>query len=667
MQKLKEKQQTKNLYSFDIFDTIITRKTATPYGIFQLMQNILQKNNNFNWYLKNNFKIIRIETEKFVRNVIAKTKNQEEITLDDIYKCIQKSYSLNDYELEFLKNLEIQCEINNLIPITKNINKIKDLINSDNNVILISDMYHSKTTIKQILTQIDPIFNNIEIFVSSEYKKNKSSGELYKYIKNLYNPQYWEHCGDNIYADYSKAKHNKINAKLYDYPKLKGYEKEALKIENLTTQYIIGTAKNLRLNSNNSKYNFGASFAGPILYQYVNWILENALKENIENLYFIARDGYIPKLIADIIIQHKNINIKTHYIYGSRKAWRIPEENNIDKFVSYILNEYLDKLNGNIISNRMGLTKEEFEKFAGIKCDNKIIKGEKRKNLLKQLLANNEFKTFLFHKFNTKRDITLKYLQQEIDFSKNNFAFVDINGSGRTQDMLTNIISKIYKGNIRTFYFCSELNLSEYPNSIKKIFICSDKYRHAWLELLCRTPYGQTTGYQNNNGIIQPVLENINPQNLINWGYNEYLKGIIDFTTNFVELDKNIKELNQLDFYYKYFNYIIQDSDKETADILGSIPYTNVGSETSIKECSPKYNIFTLILSFFYNSAKTNNLIFISKNRSGKIVKFIINSKLKYKSFRKFLIDIHIHKKREEAFICFFGIKIDLHNLGYKE
>ena len=667
MELLKEYTQVKTLYSFDIFDTLITRKTATPYGIFTLMQNILQNKNNFSSYLKNNFKIIRVESEKFIRKVIKNTQNQEEITLNDIYKCIQNSYSLTDKESEFLKNLEIECEFNNIIPITDNINKIKNLTNSGNKVILISDMYHSLTTIKKILTQIDPIFTNIEIFVSSEIKKTKSGGELYKYIKNLYNPQYWEHCGDNLYADYSKAKHNKIKPKIYKYTQLKDFEKKALKKENLTTQYIIGTAKNLRLNSNSLKYDFGVSFTGPILYQYVNWILENALKENIENLYFIARDGYIPKLIADTIIKNKKINIKTHYIYGSRKAWRIPEEDNINDFISYTFNEYVGELNGNIIADRLGITKKEFQEYTNIKCNNSIIKGRKRKILLNKLLSDNEFKNLLINKYKNKKELILHYLQQEIDFSKNNFAFVDLNGSGRTQDMLTKIISNIYKENIKTFYFCSELNLSNYPNSIKKIFICSDKYRHAWLELLCRTPYGQTTGYKYNNGKVEPILENINPQNLINWGYNEYLKGIIDFTNNFVELDKNIKELNQLDFYYEYFNYIVNDSDKEIADILGSIPYTNVGSETKIKECAPKYNIFTLILSFFYNNTKQNNLIFISKNRSGEIVKFILNSKLKYKSLRKFLIDIHIHKKRHEAYICFLGIKIDLHKLGYKE
>ena len=32
------------LYSFDIYDTLITRKTATPEGIFALMQKQLEEN-----------------------------------------------------------------------------------------------------------------------------------------------------------------------------------------------------------------------------------------------------------------------------------------------------------------------------------------------------------------------------------------------------------------------------------------------------------------------------------------------------------------------------------------------------------------------------------------------------------------------------------------------
>lgn len=65
---------------------------------------------------------------------------------------------------------------------------------------------------------------------------------------------------------------------------------------------------------------------------YVNWAVKHALKHGIECLYFISRDGYHLKRIADVIIKEKHYPIRTKYIYGSRKAWRIPSQfGNIDK------------------------------------------------------------------------------------------------------------------------------------------------------------------------------------------------------------------------------------------------------------------------------------------------------------------------------------------------
>ena len=43
------------MYSFDIFDTLITRRTATPEGIFLLMQENMKKGGRFDPYLTANF------------------------------------------------------------------------------------------------------------------------------------------------------------------------------------------------------------------------------------------------------------------------------------------------------------------------------------------------------------------------------------------------------------------------------------------------------------------------------------------------------------------------------------------------------------------------------------------------------------------------------------
>ena len=53
------------LYSFDIFDTLVTRRVASPNGIFAIMQSILINKTNFSDFIK----IIFIEYELNQKNL----------------------------------------------------------------------------------------------------------------------------------------------------------------------------------------------------------------------------------------------------------------------------------------------------------------------------------------------------------------------------------------------------------------------------------------------------------------------------------------------------------------------------------------------------------------------------------------------------------------------
>ena len=58
------------LYSFDVFDTVITRKTATPQGIWKLMQRELLRERAYVGipeYVRKNFYDLRIRIERLVR------------------------------------------------------------------------------------------------------------------------------------------------------------------------------------------------------------------------------------------------------------------------------------------------------------------------------------------------------------------------------------------------------------------------------------------------------------------------------------------------------------------------------------------------------------------------------------------------------------------------
>ena len=77
------------------------------------------------------------------------------------------------------------------------------------------------------------------------------------------------------------------------------------------------------------------ALGGPMLFPYVYWILEDSKKRGVENLYFIARDGFVLKVIADRIIANKSINLSTYYLIGSRVSWRDPIRNNDPVKIQY--------------------------------------------------------------------------------------------------------------------------------------------------------------------------------------------------------------------------------------------------------------------------------------------------------------------------------------------
>ena len=81
-------QQEQALFSFDIFDTLITRKTATPHGIFALMQDILLKDSRFSdipLYVRENFYEYRKSSEYYQYSYNNCVNNYQDCSFEEIY------------------------------------------------------------------------------------------------------------------------------------------------------------------------------------------------------------------------------------------------------------------------------------------------------------------------------------------------------------------------------------------------------------------------------------------------------------------------------------------------------------------------------------------------------------------------------------------------------
>lgn len=665
---MKKANKEYKLYSFDIFDTLITRKVATPKGIFVLMKDIINQSPQFADLpndVKTNFFNYRTNSEFYLRQINNQWNDGKDISLDMIYNHIQHTYFLTNEQTQAIKELEIQLELDNIIPIKENIEKLKVLLEKGKRVVLISDMYLPEYIIKEMLLKCDPILCQVKLYLSSTLGFMKTKQALFHYVKEQENVEFreWTHMGDNKFADFFCARKLGIKAVLYPYVKFKEYEKSLLEAnsQNPFVQISLGCAKNIRLNKfpNDEKAQLGASLAGPILFPYIYWLLDQAQKRGIERLYFIARDGYILKLIADLIIKENNLPIKTKYIYGSRKAWRISALNLDDdelyrQFIQFTMYEPKK------VNQAFGLTKEEFLSILPKNLHNySTHKPDNR--LAEYLYENKDVLKFAIEKNRAQKNCVINYLKNTIDCTDDKFAFVDLDGSGLTQNCLARLMNNFYDKKIKSFYYavtpacCRSLNLEKYYYYTLKRGNMGNM-----LELLTRAPHGQTLKYADKNEDYKPILEQIDVENFKAWGFDNYINGMLEYCNL---LNQNKYKYIQLDnqvILDIYINYLFLSIDKNTATLLGSIVHTSYGKESD--EFAPKLSVFDAFHYLFRKKVDTDNLMY-SKARSNKFVNSIIEYRQAHPKFRKELINLYINKTQQDAVFTILGIRISFSHL----
>lgn len=639
------------LISFDVFDTLITRKVTSPKVIFELMQNILMEDQFYSdipIFVRQNFYTIRTNIEAFVAENLRINNGKMEISFDDIYNYIEINYSLSNEQKEKLKALEFTTEKNNVVPIKENIEKLEEYYKKGNDVILISDMYLSSAQIRELLLPHIKFINTIKIYVSNEYNSTKKSGKIYKIIKNDFpDTKNWLHIGDNLIADVIQTKLNGIKAKKITPTRILPFEKYLIShLNNYKINITIGHSMSLRCSNKNDKYILGASFAAPILYDYIKWVITQCLNLGINNIYFIARDGFILKKIADTIIRISQFPLKTHYFCSSRKAGRVITEETYYDYLDCIFREsYTNKSIDNILAS-INLNRKDIIKF--LKKNNFSIET------LKQELYNNTLlKKYIINKNRDKSDLFKLYIDQEISKTETKVAFVDSNGSGRTQDFIAKILYNKNKCISYNFYFHTILSVVQKEYSIKCSYIFSPRHLSSFIELLCRANDSQTIGYsKNENNRIIPLKESNKNNYIEKWGFTDYVQGILDYTKSIRDFEiQNKLDLTCLERYPILLNYVREHLDKKTADSIGSIPFSmgSYKNEFEHKEIAPKVNLFNLFTTspFDYISIARSNYF---EKYTVKLIKKIINpttygyiskdNKLAYLKVGKFKINI---------------------------
>lgn len=594
------------MYSFDVFDTLITRRTAVPQGIFALMKDRLikeKKQNRLADYIVDNFFELRIHSEELIRKSKA-SQNVEEITLQDIYMAMAVSGLLNEKQMAYLYDMEVELEIVNVVGIPENVERIKNLLHQGQRVVLISDMYLPADVIRRMLLKVDEVFSNMPLYVSSAFGVRKTTGNLYRKVQEAEQVCYedWTHVGDNMYQDIEVPYRLGIRVEFYSKRKLSYFENNLLKYRGYDSrlQLLIGTAVWARQRSENIHpggsiaRDIGCHYVGPILYSYGEWILEQAVRRKIKRLYFIARDGYLVKKIVDTILCKKKMNLKTYYIYGSRKVWRMSslskEHYNLYQMIIWSHICRIRTLKD--LADILHIPYPELYKYLPGTYEkdeeNNIISMQELEYIVRRLEEDESFQRYHLQKLENERYIVQRYLRQEIDTSDEDFAFVEVSGGGLTQGCLYELMKEWHPEPIRTFFFkVDRVNLVE--KSITYAYMPSFLQNNLTIEMMCRAPHGQTKGYIKEAGRYIPLLENTEADSLISHDFYGYEEGILEFARCMCEVpdvcDQKIGSLSNILLYIKF---IAEEPSKEVLEYFASMPSNETGSGKELVEYAPR-------------------------------------------------------------------------------
>lgn len=497
--------------SFDCFDTIIWRSVDKPTDLFFILQ-------QSNLYQKHELTAhLRMAAERHARDLKFVQLKSREVTLKEIYKQLLPDGDdklINEFiELEISIEAKYQYTPPGIIPV------LKEIIAGGKKIVITSDTYFDKSQIRYFLANCLPaeINSNIyEIFTSSDYQMDKRSGLLSLVCRTLkVNPSTVLHVGDSEEADHKGAIKASVNS--LQFSPLDIAISQMMRMSNIGLSIldpevrksapILSPFKSLysRLNSPvRDDELIGYVGLGPIIFCFVRYIYSEflQLKENHQHLkmVYLLRDGYLPGEACHILAGEevgKYVRISRFASYAA--SFR--SKHDIIKYVSKVImgGRYKDILK-QLLINEDDLLVD----INTINCHDKLINLVSSEKMVKLIVnRSKQYMTRLF-----------KYLQKSCQLTQGDtLLLIDLGYSATAQENLSRVMKDEYQITlIGRYLICLDVisSCKKYKNGLMSKDYFSTQALHtvvayiAILEQLCTTTDSSVVDFdQDGNPIMQ--------------------------------------------------------------------------------------------------------------------------------------------------------------------
>lgn len=313
-ERLLREIDTHEAISFDLFDTLIMRRVMEPEDVFDYIDCKLDDGCR----IKGEFKALRRQCE-----IVSDAVSQG---FKKIYDQMQLETALSRDELEYISELEMECEKELIICRDDMKALFNYAIKSGKRVYIISDMYMDKKYLCEILDGVG-IKGYEEVFISCEYGKTKRNGLFDIYKKTVMATSYL-HIGDNDEVDGQSAEKSGIDSFLVpsgmlllrasSLRKILYYAKGNLN-RRLIGEFVASVFNDPFCLSGShgaisitSEKTIGRYIVAPAVFSYYERLQAVLQDKNYDRVLLGARDGYV---LHEVIKEVYGEGVEKRYIY----------------------------------------------------------------------------------------------------------------------------------------------------------------------------------------------------------------------------------------------------------------------------------------------------------------------------------------------------------------
>lgn len=291
-----------DVVSVDLFDTLLMRRTLFPTDVFEILDGRLRRQG----VIIADFPKKRLEGEKeLCRHTVP--------TLTEIYEYICRCYHIQAVTPEALAEMEWEVDRDLAVPRREMCALLSTVYRLGKQVFITSDTFYSKKQLTGLLSACG-IDTYTDILSSCEYRTGKTQG-LFAVLQQRIPGRTCVHIGDSDDADVCGAERSGITGRrIYsglDLFENVGYLGLWGETGSLSSRIRAGLLVSKLFNSPfpsdrdcqrlhvDSSYDIGYLFYAPIVSGFVFWLRRQVAEDNLKNVWFCARDGYLIKKLYD--------------------------------------------------------------------------------------------------------------------------------------------------------------------------------------------------------------------------------------------------------------------------------------------------------------------------------------------------------------------------------